>query len=61
MDENSIENDISLIHEISDVMAFRIITSIRDSPKAASQISLEITFLSALLIKKSKNSKNMEL
>jgi predicted transcriptional regulator len=41
MDENSIENDISLIHEISDVMAFRIITSIKDSPKAASQISLE--------------------
>jgi predicted transcriptional regulator len=41
MDRNSIENDISLIHEISDEMAFRIITSIRDSPKAVTQISIE--------------------
>ena len=41
MNGNSIENDISLIHEISDDMAFRIITSIRDSPKAATQISIE--------------------
>ena len=41
MDRSSIENDISLIHEISDEMAFRIITSIRDSPKPATQISIE--------------------
>ncbi|RPI84235.1 MAG: hypothetical protein EHM34_03985 [Nitrosopumilales archaeon] len=41
MDGNSIENDISLIHEISDEMAFRIITSIRGSPKAVTQISIE--------------------
>jgi hypothetical protein len=39
--ENSIDNDISLIHEISDDMAYRIITSIIDSAKAATQISIE--------------------
>lgn len=38
---NSVENDISLIHEISDDMAFRIITSISDSAKAATRISIE--------------------
>lgn len=41
MDRNSIENNISLVHEISDEMAFRIIISIRDSPKPATQISIE--------------------
>jgi hypothetical protein len=41
MDGNSIENEISLVHEISDEMAFRIIVSIRDCPKAATQISIE--------------------
>lgn len=35
------ENDISLIHEISDDMAFRIITSISDSAKDAIRISME--------------------
>ena len=39
--ENSIDNAISLIHEISDDMAYRIITSIIDSAKAATQISME--------------------
>ena len=38
---NSVENDISLIHVISDDMAFRIITSISDSAKAATRISIE--------------------
>jgi hypothetical protein len=38
---NLVENDISLIHEISDDMAFRIITSISDSAKAATRISIE--------------------
>src|SRR4030095_1074750 len=38
---NSIVNYISLIHEISDDMAYRIITSIIDSAKAATQISME--------------------
>jgi hypothetical protein len=38
---NSVEKDISLIHEISDDMAFRIITSISDSAKAATRISIE--------------------
>ena len=38
---NSIDNDISLIHEISDDIAYRIITSIIDSAKAATQISME--------------------
>lgn len=38
---NSVENDISMIHEISDDMAFRIITSISDSAKAATHISIE--------------------
>lgn len=37
---NSDEN-ISLIHEISDDMAFRIITSISDSAKVATRISME--------------------
>lgn len=41
MDGNSIENDISLVHEISDEMAFRIIQSIKDNPKAATRISIE--------------------
>jgi len=38
---NSDENDTSLIHEISDDMAFRIITSISDSAKAATRINIE--------------------
>jgi hypothetical protein len=38
---NLVENNISLIHEISDDMAFRIITSINNSAKAATQISIE--------------------
>src|SRR5918995_3595663 len=38
---NLAENDISLIHEISDDMAFRIITSISDSAKAVTRISIE--------------------
>lgn len=38
---NSGQNDISLIHEISDDMAFRIITSISGSAKAATRISIE--------------------
>lgn len=41
MNGNSVENEISLVHEISDEMAFRIITSIRHSPKAATPISIE--------------------
>ena len=41
MDGNSIENEILLVHEISDEMAFRIIVSIRDCAKAATQISIE--------------------
>ena len=41
MDGNSIENDISLVHEISDEMAFRIIQSIKDNAKAATRISIE--------------------
>lgn len=35
------DENISLIHEISDDMAFRIITSISDSAKAATRISME--------------------
>lgn len=38
---NLVGNDISLIHEISDDMAFRIITSITYSAKAATRISIE--------------------
>jgi len=41
MDGSSIESNISLIHEISDGMAFRIIQSIKDNPKAATRISIE--------------------
>ena len=38
---NPVENDIFLVHEISDDIAFRIITSISDSAKAATRISIE--------------------
>ena len=38
---NPVENDISLVHVISDDIAFRIITSISDSAKAATRISIE--------------------
>lgn len=58
---NLAENDISLIHEISDDMAFRIITSISDSAKAATRISIENKILRVLLIRRLKNYKNLEL
>jgi hypothetical protein len=38
---NLSENEIPLIHEISDDMAYRIITSISDSAKDAISISME--------------------
>lgn len=38
---NLSENEIPLIHEISDDTAYRIITSISDSAKAATRISIE--------------------
>lgn len=37
----SVGNDISLLHELSDDIAYRIIISIIDSAKAATQISME--------------------
>ena len=39
--ENGIGNDILLLHELSDEIAYRIISSITDSAKAATQISVE--------------------
>jgi predicted transcriptional regulator len=39
--EYSVGNNISLLHELSDEIAYRIISSIADSAKAATQISLE--------------------
>lgn len=58
MDRNSIENNISLVHEISDEMSFSIIPSIRDSPMAASQISIENNIpLSSTYKKNQKTSK----
>lgn len=58
---NSVENDISLIHVISDDMAFRIITSISDSAKAATRISIENKIPLSSTYKKIKNYKNMVL
>lgn len=41
LNDFTIENDISLVHELSDDIAYRIITSIIDSAKTATQISIE--------------------
>src|SRR5688500_20257374 len=61
MDGNSIALEISLIHEISDEMAFRIITSIRDSPKAATQISIENNIPLSSTYKKIKKLQKYEV
>jgi predicted transcriptional regulator len=50
----SIGNDIFLLHELSDDIAYRIIISIVDSAKAATQISMENKIPSSSTYKKLK-------
>jgi hypothetical protein len=53
--EYSIGDDISLLHELSDDIAYRIISSIADSAKAATQISVENKIPLSSTYKKLKN------